>query len=195
MRLTPIYWEYDGMTQAAKLLAFAIVWLVVEGCQTTTSPPAPPATARSRSLAAVVPEAGRFAGLTVDSANVKIKRTRVVLFTAANGRAAQMVLVDWQNVGNTPIRAVFADIVPYDASGKRVDSGADDYCIYATWSNDDAGIVPGQIYEEPDGEGFVLLSYPGLVEPASGVHIRITRTKEDVNEPKRRVDEWILPAM
>ena len=76
-----------------------------------------------------------------------------------------MVLVDWKNTGSTPIRVVKADIVAYDASGAELASGTKDYTIYAA-SNSQSGIVAGETYAEPSGEGFVLVSTPAQVAPA-----------------------------
>lgn len=110
------------------------------------------------------------------SGSAVVVNSRLVPFTTAQGQQAQMVLVDWRNTGSTPIRVVHADIVPYDSSGNKLDSGAPDYTIYAV-SSSSSGIAPGSTYSEPDGEGFVVVSS----SPAARVEVQITRVAESAS--------------
>jgi len=108
-------------------------------------------------------------------------RARLVPFRTAQGLAAQMVIVDWKNTGNTPIRAVHATMTPYDAAGRPLTNGAKDYTIYATFTNESPGIAPGETYVEPEDEGFVLTPGAGNRE-AVRVDVTITRAMEKVAE-------------
>jgi hypothetical protein len=110
----------------------------------------------------------------VSGPSVKVVKARVVPYLAPDGRRTQMVLVDWRNTGTTTVRAVDADIIPYDANGNRLGSGATDYAIYAE-SDSSPGIAPGKRYTEPMGKGFILA--PGFAE-ASRVEINITEVVE-----------------
>lgn len=105
--------------------------------------------------------------------SAEVVSTRLVSFTTASGAAAQMVLINWRNTGKAPIRTVYADIVPLDDDGNVLESGAPDYTIFATEDAKDA-VPPGVVYDEPDGEGFVLLPSYGRAER---VRARITRVK------------------
>lgn len=107
-------------------------------------------------------------------ASAKVVRVRLVPFTTAQGGRAQMVLVNWTNTGTTTIRAVDADIIPYDALGNKLASGASDYAIYAV-SDSSPGISPGETYIEPDGKGFTLV--PGFAN-AARVEVNITEVVE-----------------
>lgn len=111
--------------------------------------------------------------------SVEIVRVRAVPYVTAQGAQAQMVLVDWKNTGSTTIREVFADITAYDAGGNKLDSGAQDYCIYAVFSSD-PGISPGETYTEPEDEGYVLVNAPDITgfSAAAKVEVRITRASD-----------------
>jgi hypothetical protein len=105
----------------------------------------------------------------------EVVRARVVPYKNPNGKRMQEVLVDWKNIGETTIRAVDADIIPYDARGNRLDDNAyDDYAIYAV-SDVDPGVAPGHTYREPRGSGFKLTLESGA---AKRVEVRITETVE-----------------
>lgn len=110
----------------------------------------------------------------VSGPSAKVVRARVIPYITPNGTRTQMVLVDWRNTGTTTVRAIDADIVPYDASGNRLGSGASDYAIYAE-SDSSPGIVPGKKYTEPMGNGFILA--PGFAE-AVRVEINIPEVVE-----------------
>lgn len=105
--------------------------------------------------------------------SAEVVRARVVPFTTAMGEAAQMVLIDWKNTGGTPIRTVYADIIPIGADGTVLESGASDYTIFAAEEESEA-VQPGRVYREPNGEGFVLFPAYGLAVRARA---RITRVK------------------
>lgn len=83
-----------------------------------------------------------------------VTSTRLVPFMNSSGQQFQMVMTDWVNTGRTPIRSVFARIKSYDASGAVLDD-IPYYCIYAAGSGD-PGIQPGETYNAPPGEGYVL---------------------------------------
>jgi hypothetical protein len=106
----------------------------------------------------------------------KVARVRVVPFTTVSGVHTQMVLIDWRNTGRTTIRAVDADIIPYDAQGNRLElSGATDKPIYAV-DDSSPGIAPGEKYTEPMGQGYIL-GWVGVAE-AARVEVRITEVVE-----------------
>jgi hypothetical protein len=107
-----------------------------------------------------------------------ILRTRLVPWTNPEGRELQMVLTDWKNTGQTPIRVVKADIASYDASGAPIDNGATDYPIFAA-PDASPGVPPGAGYEAADDDGFVLVNAPGLWPRASTVDVRITGVWEE----------------
>ena len=87
-----------------------------------------------------------------------------------------MVLVDWKNTGTTTIRAVDADIIPYDVRGNKLElSGATDKPIYAV-DDSSPGIAPGEKYTEPMGQGYIL-GWVGVAE-AARVEVRITEVVE-----------------
>lgn len=110
--------------------------------------------------------------------SAEILRVRLIPWTNPDGRALQMVLVDWKNTGSTPIRIVKADITPYDASGTPIGNGAAGYPIFAA-PDATPGIAPGAPYEEADDDGFVLVNAPGLWPRASTVDVRITEVREE----------------
>jgi len=116
----------------------------------------------------------RIPASRVSGPSAKVVRARVVPFITPDGSRTQMVLVDWRNTGTTTVRAVDADIVPYDASGNRLGSGANDYAIYAE-SDSSPGIAPGKRYTEPKDKGFILS--PGFAE-AARVEVHITEVVE-----------------
>lgn len=107
-------------------------------------------------------------------AEATVQNVRLIPWRTANGKAAQMVLTDWQNTGTLPIKSVYAEITAYDATGRVLDSGAPDYCIFAV-EREAPAIQPGQSYHEPDDDGFILLS--GFYGEASRVTVRILRAK------------------
>lgn len=108
----------------------------------------------------------------------EVVRTRIVPYKLpANGQAAQMVLIDWKNTSDEAVNAAFADIVPYDADGERLPSGAEDYCIYRSGGDSESEVEPGQIYVEPEEQGFILLS--SVFGQAARVEARITRLIAD----------------
>jgi hypothetical protein len=86
-----------------------------------------------------------------------------------------MVLVDWKNTGTAVIRAVDADIIPYDARGNRLEGGRKDKPIYAV-PNSSPGIASGEIYREPNGEGLIL--DPEFADATRRVDIKITTVVE-----------------
>jgi carboxymethylenebutenolidase len=106
--------------------------------------------------------------------SAEVIRARVVPFSRANSVGTQMVLVDWRNTGTTTIRAVDADIIPFDARGRRLESGAMNKPIYAV-SDSSPGIAPGETYVEPNGDGFILA--PGFPK-AARVKVTITEVVE-----------------
>jgi hypothetical protein len=106
--------------------------------------------------------------------SAEVLRARVVPFTTAEGTQAEMVLVDWKNTGTTTIRAVDADIIPYDAHGNKLESGANNYTIFAV-SDSSPGVASGEKYTEPNGEGFTLA--PGFGK-ANRVEVIITEVVE-----------------
>lgn len=106
----------------------------------------------------------------------KIVRVRLVPYTTPDGNRRQMVLVDWRNTGTTRIRAVDADITPYDANGNVLQfSARTDKPIYAV-DDSDPGIAPGRTYVEPLGRGYIIGS---SAEPeAVRVEVKITEVVE-----------------
>lgn len=111
----------------------------------------------------------------------EISGVRLIPWTLpTNGREAQMVLTDWRNTGERPIRVVHADIIAYDDRGTEIDSSARDYTIYVV-CNSAPGIAPGEEYQEPVGEGFVLIPIPTLVPRADSVAVRITDLAENAS--------------
>ena len=106
--------------------------------------------------------------------SVDVVRVRLVPFKTPNGARTQKVLVDWKNTGTTTIRAVDADIVPYDKKGNRLESGTSDYTIYAV-SDSSPGVAPGDIYKQTKDEGFVLIPGPAM---AARVEIKVTEAVE-----------------
>lgn len=107
-------------------------------------------------------------------AEATVQNVRLIPWRAANGNPAQMVLTDWQNTGTLPIKSAYAEITAYDATGRVLDSGAPDYCIFAV-EREARAIQPGQSYHEPDDAGFILLS--AVYGEASRVTVRILRVK------------------
>jgi len=103
-----------------------------------------------------------------------VVRARLVPFSRAQSVGTQMVLVDWRNTGTTTIRAVDADIITFDARGRRLESGAKNKPIYAV-SDSSPGIAPGETYTEPNGEGFILA--PDFTR-AARVRVKITEVVE-----------------
>ena len=106
----------------------------------------------------------------------KVVRVRLVPYTTPDGHRTQMLLVDWRNTGTTTIRAVDADITPYDANGNVLEfSARTDKPIYAV-SDSDPGIAPGRLYVEPVGRGYIVGS---AYEPeAVRVEVKITEVVE-----------------
>jgi hypothetical protein len=105
-----------------------------------------------------------------------VRRVRLTPWVTPNGVQAQMVLIDWANMGSSPIRAAYAEITAYDANGRVLDSSVEDYCIYAV-DGRSRGILPGETYLEPEGNGFVLISTDMTAAPPVRVEARITRAK------------------
>lgn len=103
----------------------------------------------------------------------KVVRVRIVPYTTPSGARTQMVLVDWRNAGTTTIRAVDADITPYDANGNALQfSARTDKPIYAV-SDSDPGIAPGKTYVEPLGRGYII----GGVGEAEAVRVEVKITE------------------
>lgn len=96
---------------------------------------------------------------TGNEPRAEIVRTRIVPFTMANGRTAQMVLADWKNVGTAPVRVVHADIIAYDDTGRALESGAKGTTIFH--ADDSEPVGPGRTYREPGGMGWLLLPIHG----------------------------------
>lgn len=105
---------------------------------------------------------------------VQVINVRLIPCRTAQGNTAQMVLTDWVNQSRSPITAVFAEIIAYDASGKPLDSGAPDYCIFAV-DRPSQAVQPGQTYTEPDDSGFMLLSH--FYGEAARATVRILRVR------------------
>jgi hypothetical protein len=70
---------------------------------------------------------------------------------------------------------VDADIALYDSRGNTIEGGNINYTIYAV-SNRDPGISPGETYQEPSDEGFIL--DPDLAKAARNVEVTITEVVE-----------------
>jgi len=110
--------------------------------------------------------------------SVEIAAVRLEEWTNPEGRKFQMVLVDWKNTGDTPVRVVKADITPHYRRGEVVvDTGASDYVIYAV-PDSQPGILPGETYREALDDGFLLVVAPGHRPPAK-VEVRVTEVRED----------------
>lgn len=108
----------------------------------------------------------------------EVVRARILPYKLpANGQLVQMAVIDWKNTSDTPIGAAFADITAYDADGDELQSGAKDYCIFSHDGTDESKIKPGEVYVEPEDEGFVLLSNPFGV--AERIEVKLTRLLED----------------
>jgi len=122
--------------------------------------------------------------------SVTIVSVRLVPFIIPQGalpaRRTQMVLVDWTNTGNTPVRAVEADITLRGASGNALrdpfrGNTTTNMCIYAI-GDDNPGVSPGTTYQEPEGEGFVIIpGLPGMQDDtlrATSATVTITKVSE-----------------
>lgn len=123
-------------------------------------------------LAVLLAVAG-LALTALDNGHAVVVRARLVPFTMPDGKAAQMVLTDWKNTGNTSLKSVFADIKPFDSKGRLLESGVGDYCIFAVVKDSEA-IKPGKVYREPQGKGFVLMPRYGK---AAKVVVKVTRVR------------------
>ena len=108
-------------------------------------------------------------------AKVEVTSVRVVPFTNDAGKTFPMVLVDWKNVGSTPVTVVYATITAQDASGNDLDYQAEDYCIFVA-SGKDAQIAPGETYHAPEGEGHILLPSDGT---AANARVEVTRVSDE----------------
>jgi hypothetical protein len=95
--------------------------------------------------------------------SVEILSFRLVPWANPQGHVLKEVLVDWRNVGDTPVRAVSADVLGYDAQGNRIQAIAD-YTIFTVFDDRDRGIPPGAAYKEPEGEGMKLFPETARVE-------------------------------
>lgn len=119
---------------------------------------------------------GMISGCNKGTTSAEVVSARIVPSTNAQGRPIYMVLVDWKNTGNTPIRSVHADISILDPQGKKLDVSAKDYTIYVV-SSDNPGIAPGETYTEPNDKGYALES--GMGGTAASADINITRVSSE----------------
>ncbi len=94
-----------------------------------------------------------------------------------SGQTVQMVLIDWRNISDSPVGVVFADITAYDADGNELQSGAKDYCIFSASEGDHSRVKPGEVYVEPEDQGFVLLSNAFGI--ADRIEVKLTRLYEE----------------
>jgi len=121
-----------------------------------------------------------------------ITSVRLVPFTTSNGPRTQMVLVDWTNTGNTPIRAIDVDMTLRDAQGNALRdpySGATVIrdCIYAT-GDDQPGVPPGTTYRPPDDGWVIIPGPPGMQDDtlrATSATVTIVKVSEKSGLPGR----------
>ena len=144
----------------------------------------------SRHVALCLIVAGFMTGCAPRETSVTIVSVRLVPFIIPQGalpaRRTQMVLVDWTNTGNTPVRAVEANITLRGASGNALrdpfrGNTTTNMCIYAI-GDDNPGVSPGTTYQEPEGEGFVIIpGLPGMQDDtlrATSATVTITKVSE-----------------
>lgn len=129
------------------LVAAAV--LALSGCGEANTTPSTVAESNETGSMSLAPESKQ-----IPVAAVEVIRVRVSPFESAAGLQLKVVLVDWKNVGEVPIRAVDANIILFDERS-RLDGGAKDYAIYAV-SDDSPGVVPGEVYREPLDRGHIL---------------------------------------
>lgn len=113
---------------------------------------------------------------------IEVIRARLVRVRTAGGLNTKTVLVDWKNIGAATVRAVDANIILFDARGRKIDIRGRgdafyvrDYAIYAV-SDSSPGIAPGETYTEPSDRGFIV--EPDDAEIARRVRVEITEVVE-----------------
>ncbi|MEI6915241.1 MAG: hypothetical protein WCL39_08940 [Armatimonadota bacterium] len=108
----------------------------------------------------------------------KVVKVSMVTTTSAPGASAYEVLISWKNTGSQSINSVFADIDLYDSANKKLDSGASDYCIFASLKRETA-VLPGKTYIESKGNGYLVIVNPrveGFGTPVK-CFVKITRAE------------------
>ena len=109
--------------------------------------------------------------LPIQTPQAKLTRVRIVPFINPQGRRFLMVMIDWKNTGTLPIAALFARIDLYDSDKQFMSlESASSYCIFAA-EKESQKIKPGEVYQEPVGDGFVVVSAMGNVASRANVEI------------------------
>lgn len=113
-----------------------------------------------------------------EAPQVEISRVRIVPFVNSQGRKLQMVMIDWKNTGALPIAALHVSLDLYDEKGQLMkEESLASECIF-TAKRQGQAIKPGDAYEEPIGEGIVVLSPTG--NSARRAEVEIVRVDAQV---------------
>ncbi|MFN7931442.1 MAG: hypothetical protein U0Y68_26640 [Blastocatellia bacterium] len=87
---------------------------------------------------------------------VNITRARLVPVVNPQGKSAQQVLIDWENVGAVPVTAVYARLDFYDDKDRLLPAARlDSQRIFAATPGGEP-IAPNAAYQMPKGEGIAL---------------------------------------
>ena len=111
---------------------------------------------------------------TARVSSAEVVRTELRPMRMANGAESKSIVVTWRNTGETPIRAVHADMRVFNSDGELtgLGVGAKDYAIYAV-SEANPGVAPGNTHSEENG--FVL----PIGTNATTAEATITRVTEE----------------
>lgn len=89
----------------------------------------------------------------------EIVRIRLEPFISAQGKSVQKLLIDWKNTGSLPIGQVIATVTFFDADGRPLDE-IKHWSVFTTHDRKQM-IKPDQTYQEPNTDGFVLVTPDG----------------------------------
>jgi hypothetical protein len=131
----------------------------------------PPTSSEMNSRTAAPQSANTRAVTPAAITQAKIMRVRIVPFTNPQGRRFQMVMIDWRNTGTLPIAALFVRVDLYDVKGQFMSlESAASMCVFAA-ETESQKVQPSKTYQEPAGDGFVVVSATGNIARRANVEI------------------------
>ncbi len=128
---------------------------------------------KARLLAALVLIPIAFGASQKEAYQAEVARVRLIPWTTAQGKEAQMLLIDWKNTGAEPIGLVRATMRFFGQNGEQLDQ-VKDYTIFVTYDKKKA-IKPGKTYQEPDDKGFILVPMPPGFQKAVRAEAALTK--------------------
>jgi hypothetical protein len=154
------------------LICVALPLLTALGCEVDHGSATFTNSATVENSAPAVPDKLPFGGeklLPVGS--IEIISTRLAAYENSEGQKFKTVLVKWKNSGQSPIRAVDADIYLADQKGRKL-AVVEDKPIYAV-SDDSPGVAPGEVYEDPIDNGYLI--DPRLTDTIGRARVKVKK--------------------